>query len=391
MPTRSSSYSIRPCPSCGFTIAEGSQHGARSQRVEELLRSNESPQDSERVSLAGFVADGRRRLGVLDSQISLARQVLDALAQDRQELQRDIEDHQIILNPARRIPEEILRQFFLACVEEDTDTPVMSSTTLDSHHLPWTLAQVSSRWRAIAISFPRLWATICITLTADDLARPEVCQRLQLHLGAQLHRSSSYALSIWLNFLCDIPASHPLLHILLPSSPRWKYLFLRARLSTFAGLSRIKGFLQSLESVNLRIVTSSSSLDLEDTAGSALRDIFEFAPHLRTIAGNAHILHTSRLPWFQISTFAGTTATKIEFASTPSQQLRILRLMPNLAECVLRCPRADRESVHLDVVSCSRMRSLVLWDVAEPPGTLLEYLKLPALESSSVTTAAQRR
>lgn len=232
IPTRSSSYSIRPCPSCGFTIAEGiqSQHGARSQRVEELLRSNESPQDSERVSLAGFVADGRRRLGVLDSQISLARQVLDALAQDRQELQRDIEDHQIILNPARRIPEEILRQFFLACVEEDTDTPVMPSTTLDSHHLPWTLAQVSSRWRAIAISFPRLWATICITLTADDLARPEVCQRLQLHLGAQLHRSSSYALSIWLNFLCDIPASHPLLHILLPSSPRWKYLFLRARL-----------------------------------------------------------------------------------------------------------------------------------------------------------------
>lgn len=100
--------------------------------------------------------------------VNLLRKIEFVLKDELRQLNQNLEDHQVLLAIAPRLPSEILLLIF----EEYVRTAVRLSTTskiTDNGYGasnskfceaggPWILAQVSRRWRAVALDVPSLWA-----------------------------------------------------------------------------------------------------------------------------------------------------------------------------------------------------------------------------------------
>ncbi|KAJ7474193.1 hypothetical protein FB451DRAFT_1248279 [Mycena latifolia] len=67
-----------------------------------------------------------------------------------------------VLSPVRRIPSEILAQIFLLCRDNSLDT--FQYFVTDPRRAPMLLGHVSSRWRQVSRSSPRLWDHLHIAL-----------------------------------------------------------------------------------------------------------------------------------------------------------------------------------------------------------------------------------
>jgi len=116
-----------------------------------------------------------------------------------------IHDHNFILSPVRRLPQDVLYEIFLHCLPTHRN-PIMTSS-----ESPLLLTRICSSWRAIAFSSPRIWSKIHIPLPGDPSFNPGYrittletsCQRiagiLQLQCDAVrrwLSRSGKCPLSI---------------------------------------------------------------------------------------------------------------------------------------------------------------------------------------------------
>lgn len=85
--------------------------------------------------------------------------IKEAIFEAEQEEQR----LQAVLHPVRAIPNEILSRIFEFCVPGVTDPrEPIPSHTLSPQHPPWTLSQVSRRWRLVALSYAKLWSSLCL-------------------------------------------------------------------------------------------------------------------------------------------------------------------------------------------------------------------------------------
>ena len=66
--------------------------------------------------------------------------------------------HQALTSPARRIPPEVLGEVFSHCLPK---TPYLTPKDVES---PMVLTQVCRHWRAVAMTTPRLWSSLSISL-----------------------------------------------------------------------------------------------------------------------------------------------------------------------------------------------------------------------------------
>lgn len=353
-----------------------------------MVSSNELPLDVEKVALTRFIADGVKRLSVRNNQIAHARRVLEDFVCSRDALQRDIEERRVIMNPARRLPTEILTQIFLLCIDEAPRNDASPHTnSLDYDYMPWRIAQVSRRWRAVALSFPRLWSTIRIKAKDGDLEDATTCRKWELHLGAQLHRSSTHNLDVSVDTASKILPSHPLLRILLPSSPRWKHLFLRVPRQSFRAFSGIRGFLQSMKTLAVYSDAIAGPVSHVDPS-YGLSNVFEYAPMLRVVAGDPSVLRFCRLPWAQIVSYSNTCNHN---AVGPERHhiVELLRLIPNIEKCELTLwtfPQGPSPS-GFPPVECRHLRSLkVTQNLLPHLSEVLDNLILPSLEILTMDT-----
>ncbi|KAJ7086330.1 hypothetical protein B0H15DRAFT_740640, partial [Mycena belliarum] len=87
---------------------------------------------------------------------------LQALIQDlcaRRQRELDyIAAHQALISPARRLPQDVLQEIFLACL------PTTRNAVMSAREVPLLLCRICSAWRAIALSIPALWASLHIPL-----------------------------------------------------------------------------------------------------------------------------------------------------------------------------------------------------------------------------------
>lgn len=87
---------------------------------------------------------------------------LDSLIRDlaiqRSKIQDYIDSHKALISPARRIPYDLVRSIFLACLPSHRNA-VMAPT-----EAPLILGHICSAWRTIALSTATLWASIHIPL-----------------------------------------------------------------------------------------------------------------------------------------------------------------------------------------------------------------------------------
>ncbi|KAF5316823.1 hypothetical protein D9619_006889 [Psilocybe cf. subviscida] len=191
-----------------------------------------------------------------DDEIALVRQVfrhplsrleqIDKLQSELQEAIQKLEDEKRtltnhfavylnIVSPMSRLPEDILRDIFILCL------PHERQATMSNTEAPILLTQVTSRWREVAVTTPRLWASIHIVIpstapafdsaydsaTGARISLMEVAKMRAVAVADWLAKSGSLPLDISL-FEQDVyPRSEYaayIVPILLPFAKRWQKL-----------------------------------------------------------------------------------------------------------------------------------------------------------------------
>ncbi|KXN92167.1 hypothetical protein AN958_09259 [Leucoagaricus sp. SymC.cos] len=135
------------------------------------LHTNHHPHTtSDLTSVYSLLQTAETSLTTLDSDIAHVQLILSNLFTQRAALQHTIASHKSLLAPIRRLPNELLAEIFLS---RESSSPggvnnasksTVSFTNIHNDTL-WTILQVSSLWRSIAQSTPRLWNTLLIDLT----------------------------------------------------------------------------------------------------------------------------------------------------------------------------------------------------------------------------------
>lgn len=167
-----------------------------------FLHCNDPPPDDVAVKLRVVVEGSKKELDAIQKKMKLIdteEQALHAklaelgrkkqtLSQRAAQLDANIRTHIPISSSLRRLPIEILAHIFFIA------SPSFVSP-LARKVEPWTLAQVSRRWRSVALGTPCLWSAISLDLSHFPtlMAIPKAPVTI---LEDVLHRSSNHDLSI---------------------------------------------------------------------------------------------------------------------------------------------------------------------------------------------------
>ncbi|KAJ7609099.1 hypothetical protein FB45DRAFT_1067125 [Roridomyces roridus] len=317
------------CPECGSPNMPKPQTIPATtetlERWQHLVTSNDTPAGAELAFIQSVVSDSGARLDYLDSEISRLQDRLDQLQGERTRLSAYHSLNTSILSPLRRMPPEILVQIFVWTLPTSHER---SGDVYDTQRSPWTLAQVSSRWREIALSTPSLWSMIHITFPDDDDDEDEEeedeDEEEHWHrdiLQAQLQRSGTLNLKIQF-YGCeqaDSTEQLALFDLLSKHSARWEALNIQLSSALAPRLAQLRGRLPVLRRLWLQWDSEKSQVGIDSIT------CFKTAPSLVDAGVNngsrfipilvpAHQLTTYRLhgPW--------------------KMHLHVLELAPNIVE-----------------------------------------------------------
>ncbi len=105
----------------------------------------------------------------LKSQVEQAEIKLQRLQEERVAILDTFADHNRVFSPFRNLPEDILREICVACVQGDSIPTLAYRTT----SLPYKLGQICSGMRHIALTTPLIWAYVEIDIMATNVYHPE--------------------------------------------------------------------------------------------------------------------------------------------------------------------------------------------------------------------------
>ncbi|KIM86045.1 hypothetical protein PILCRDRAFT_816588 [Piloderma croceum F 1598] len=120
------------------------------------LNTNYVPSEEERHVIAQIVTEQDKRISHIDKEIHRLHLLLQPLLRDKGEVHAFQEAHRQLLSPSRRIPPELWGEVFVHCLPAD------KFLNIDVQEAPMLLVQVSSSWRSIALSTPRLWNSLSV-------------------------------------------------------------------------------------------------------------------------------------------------------------------------------------------------------------------------------------
>ncbi|KAK0436215.1 hypothetical protein EV421DRAFT_2061245, partial [Armillaria borealis] len=366
------------CPRCGYN-EQGNPLQFRSielagSRLFELLNSNDPPLRTEHHQLESFIGEGHGFLATLQEWVSQARTVLNELLEEEKRVQDMIESCQTIVSPIRRIPEDIVREIFLACWETDEER----KDSLNGKFAPLVLSKVCREWRSIALSTSRLWSTISLDF---DLYRNDSmeCQYL---LQMFLLRSATQDITLSIYSNREISKNH-LMPILLMNAPRWTDVSISIPYLSLHAFSAARGYFHRLKHLHVDFIHG-NSIRMRTPLSKPVFDAFEYAPLLRSFSLNGayNVVQQMNLPWSQLTAYTGHDWT--------STYLEIFKLAPDMEAATLQCADDSEEDVPLPSPYSSHKRLHVLHlheadnSVAAPEGGIVRYLshvEFPALES----------
>ncbi|KAJ7153890.1 hypothetical protein C8R43DRAFT_1235295 [Mycena crocata] len=108
----------------------------------------------------GYVPSVPESVGIQANLASLSDELarLEALIRDlssqRDKVQESIELQRALIAPIRRLPDDVLRELFLACL------PTHRNAAMSPVEPPLLLCRICSVWRALALATPMLWASL---------------------------------------------------------------------------------------------------------------------------------------------------------------------------------------------------------------------------------------
>ncbi|KAJ7701189.1 hypothetical protein B0H17DRAFT_976702 [Mycena rosella] len=181
----------------------------------DLLYTNAVPSDAERNDIRGLLEGPLKQVAELTKELSRLQAFIDAASKERNELQESIDAHLALVSPARQLPDDIVRAIFVACLPS-TRNPAMSGA-----EAPLLLCQICRSWRSIALTTPRLWASIHIVVPTQSKL-----EAVTATVAAWLARAGTVPLHISMVFSQTAHAFtgydiSSLLSVLVAASLRW--------------------------------------------------------------------------------------------------------------------------------------------------------------------------
>uniref|UniRef100_A0A8H7Y4R5 F-box domain-containing protein n=1 Tax=Psilocybe cubensis TaxID=181762 RepID=A0A8H7Y4R5_PSICU len=317
-----------------------------------LLKGNDAPTDEEIFLIHTALRKTESKIMTLEPK--------DGYIRDR--YNNYFQSHLNLLSPLRRIPTEILVEIFYHVLEVPAD-PLYNSP-------PWKLGHICRLWRRIALDTPWLWAALPPVRLHGNFNVVESRSKLDC-LSVLLKRSSTQKISFYSAMQQALPSiGKAILSLLIEHSNRWERISLDISDFNWAHLSSIKGRLESLRSLKLKLLPFSGRLmgDL---------DTFKLAPALREVCLSAQVFNSViGLPRSQLQSFAGEIpGSDFNNALSMYPKIEKLSLIP------LDCPR-----IHYASGIPKPLTSLKLLVIQRLPNQMperdlnLNSLYLPALE-----------
>ncbi|KAJ6564116.1 hypothetical protein B0H19DRAFT_941623, partial [Mycena capillaripes] len=129
--------------STNFLHSASPQESPFSQR----LNTNYAPTDAE-------IDDIRAHLVLLQAEFMRLDVLIRDLTLQRQRVKDYIHAHMGLTSHLRRLPQEVIENIFLDCL------PTHRNAIMSTSEAPLVLCRICSAWRSIAVSLPRLWASL---------------------------------------------------------------------------------------------------------------------------------------------------------------------------------------------------------------------------------------
>ncbi|KAF7376922.1 hypothetical protein MSAN_00110000 [Mycena sanguinolenta] len=175
------------------------------------LHTNYAPSEDEIPSIRAYLVPHRDELANLETLIR-------ELCAQRDTLKEHVDAHEALISPARRLPQDIIQEIFLACI------PTHRNAVMSTHEAPLLLGHICSGWRSIALSTPMLWNSLHINLTFV-LSSDERVSAVE----EWLRRASTclLSLSVWQaewrdTHASDSPLLTHLMRLLVVSASQWR-------------------------------------------------------------------------------------------------------------------------------------------------------------------------
>ncbi|KAJ7919020.1 hypothetical protein B0H13DRAFT_268528 [Mycena leptocephala] len=336
----------------------------------ELLHTNSVPSEAECQRIRELLFGPRKEAAELTNEIERVQTLLKELAMKRDALHEFIDAHLALISPARRLPEDVVAEIFTASLPADRNA-IMSGA-----ESPLLLCQVSRAWRNLALSTPRLWASLHIVAPGNVSHLRRITEAASIWLS----RSGALPLSISLvhtpSFQFGIDFS-VLLKALVQYSLRWNRIRMKFETPrSFRPLAVLSPTdVPILETINIegfRAIDWSALSFLETTS---LRSVT-----LRRVAN----LRPINLPWNQLRHLS--LAHMASASLTAAKGLEMLRRCPNLETCTLPFNSSRDNVPHLPLRMEHLRRLSMVEMVAGAAINFFIYLDLPMLEEVEYAT-----
>ncbi|SJL15150.1 uncharacterized protein ARMOST_18635 [Armillaria ostoyae] len=366
-----------------------------------LSHSNDAPSPGEEGALLAMISSYNSQLQSLELEESVLQTLFHELKaqmkslphktgtlhQQHARISEAIRERRRILSPVRRLPSEILHRFNnIHWNFHPTESAL------------WSITGVSKRWRDVALTSPKLWSFVNISITDeafDDLAYIR-------QLGLQLHRAIKYPLSV---SICDIDAEssyeeipQQLIAILFSFSSSIRELHLYLPSVLLSDLARLQLSLPLLESL---VIICTDGIELPNYGQLRL---FSFIPQLRSfqVIDVTNVQESFELPWHLVKEYRSDHVFHFEYPTRQigpraHEHLAILRNLVQVENCVLRLGDNSEDEFEDSVfpLVCPQLRSLELssWSIADhythhsALQQVSDRLTLPALSVLKVSCA----
>ena len=210
--------------------------------LESLVKMNRPPTDQEKEIILEYMAPTIAKLKVVQGQVSKITAHIEVLKCQLQRLQDEeaailntLSDHCLVFSPFRNLPDDILREICVASVQDDTPELSYGHTPM-----PYVLGQICSGMRRIALTTPRIWASMSVNIIPSKrkISAEESYPILARRAIEWFERSGGLALTVIIQDarmvyeVLENMASDPtniVFDALLSYSPRWKEIHFTAR------------------------------------------------------------------------------------------------------------------------------------------------------------------
>ncbi|EDR01594.1 uncharacterized protein LACBIDRAFT_333071 [Laccaria bicolor S238N-H82] len=255
----------------------------------DLCASNRQPNETEVARILHAISQAESDLAELAQEIKTNPR--DAKVRQRYiACSHFLEEHKGPLSPVRRLPYEVLAQIFDFCAND-----LEPCWTVPS----WTLAQVSRRWRAVALTFPEIWGVVPpIRFPMKDNGEKTVPV-----LKEVLHRSGEHPLSIHISSDENGVVDHAIFQLLIKHCMRWRIVVMDLEVRDFMALTQfIRHRLTSLYSLKITVRMPHD----EDYVLEA----FSIAPMLREVEIDCPRVQLL-IPWEQLTRYTERSTDSI--------------------------------------------------------------------------------